>query len=75
MTTKAYHFTIEGTAAGDQVWSTTGRIECEWIDAFTVAMQRSFDDLTKGRAIYGKPGIGCRGPYDIHRLLIEREKQ
>jgi len=37
-------------------------------------MRESFDQLTHGKALYGMLGIGCKGPYDILRVLIEQMK-
>jgi hypothetical protein len=31
--------------------------------------------LTNGKAIYGKPGYGCRGPYGITRFEVKVEVQ
>jgi hypothetical protein len=31
----------------------------------------SFWKLLHGEAVYGKPGVGCDGPYEVRRLLIE----
>ena len=71
---KTYRFEIEGLAAGDKTWKTTGRIECEFADAFHAAMKSTFQQLTNGKAVYGKPGLGCSGPYDILSVVIEKEK-
>jgi len=29
--------------------------------------------LTAGNAVYGKPGEGCSGPYDIRLFVLERQ--
>jgi hypothetical protein len=47
---------------------------CEFHETFDYAMNQTFSQLTNGKAVYGKPGIGCHGPYDIHSVLIEQEK-
>ena len=75
MTAKFYRFTIEGSGAGGQTFITTGRLTCEFHFAFDQAMSESFKQLTAGLATYGQPGVGCSGPYDIHKLLIEQVKQ
>jgi hypothetical protein len=72
---KQYRFTLNGTAAHGQTWQTDGVVECDFADVFHTAMRYSFAQLTDGKAIYGKPGIGCNGPYDIHRVLIEQVLQ
>jgi hypothetical protein len=76
-----YKWTVEGTAArmiGDgaegQTWTTTGEIETgalEFHNALTQVMRQSFQQLTKGNAIFGQPGVGCRGPYAITRYALE----
>jgi len=40
-----------------------------------LALRKSFDALTEGRAEYGHPGKGCHGPYSILTLVINRETQ
>ena len=71
---KTYQFTIAGSASDGQTWTTTGTIDCEFHHSFEEAMLKTFDQLTHGRAVYGKPGVGCSGPYDIHRVVIEQIK-
>jgi hypothetical protein len=73
--TKVYRYKMEGSGAGGATFTTSGTINCEFNDAFHDAMVDSFDQLTKGRAVYGKPGAGCRGPYDIHKVVIEQVRQ
>lgn len=42
---------------------------------FDHAMFDSFMKLTQGYAIFGRPGVGCKGPYDITQVLIKQVKQ
>jgi len=72
---KHYQFTVEGSSADENTWLTSGDFTCELHETFDRAMGETFTQLTKGKAIYGKPGVGCNGPYDIHRLVIEQVKQ
>jgi hypothetical protein len=72
---KYYSYTVEGTARDGQTWKTTGTVVAEFAAAFNDAMLDSFKQLTSGRAVFGKPGIGCNGPYDIHRFTIEQVRQ
>jgi len=72
---KAYQFAVEGTGAEDQSFTTSGTFTCEFHFAFDLAMRETFNQLTSGRAVYGKPGVGCSGPYDIHKIIIEQVKQ
>jgi hypothetical protein len=73
-----YKYTVEGTAARGQTWSHSGEVSAPNAGAFTQAvddaMRDSFKALTSGKAVYGKPGIGCRGPYCMMKLLIEEIK-
>ncbi len=72
-----YGYAVEGTASDGQTWTTTGEVDYEKEGGFPVAVQEamrlSFEQLTQGRAVYGHPGVGCRGPYTIQRLLVERK--
>jgi hypothetical protein len=73
-----YLYTIIGTAADAQTWEATGILECKPGDFASLpdeAMKAAFHQLTNGKAVYGKPGIGCRGPYRITRFVIEEQKQ
>lgn len=72
---KSYKFEMRGTAHDDQTWTTEGYVYCDFNDIFDRAMRSSFEQLTNGKAVFGKPGIGCRGPYDILSVLIEQVKQ
>lgn len=72
---KVYHFEIEGAAADEQTWKTSGDItdtNNAIMDVFDTMMRMSFEQLTKGKAVFGKPGAGCRGPYDITRVTLQR---
>lgn len=68
-----YHWEISGLARGGQTWTTSGNIWTERAGDFalvpTEAIKRSFDQLTEGTAVYGKPGT-CFGPYRICELKL-----
>lgn len=74
--TVAYDFTVEGAAQDGQTWTTSGVVqvanEGEFLQAVHLAMRDSFNLLTGGAAVYGKPGEGCRGPYQLTRLEVKR---
>lgn len=73
---KYYSFTVEGTSGEEaQTWTATGVVECEFKDVFGTVLGNAFQKLTSGRAIFGKPGVGCSGPYDIDRIVIEQVRQ
>lgn len=76
-----YKWTVEGTAghgaandAEGQTWQTTGEMDIDsgnFLLALSAVMRLSFQQLTQGLAVYGKPGVGCRGPYHITRYVLE----
>jgi hypothetical protein len=72
-----YNFVVEGTAANGQTWIVSGVItrsrSGEFKEALDAVQDHVFMELTRGKAIYGKPGIGCRGPYTITALEIALE--
>jgi hypothetical protein len=71
-----YTYEVSGTASGGQTWTTKGHVEREKEGEFAqvpeTVMRLSFAQLTQGQAIYGLPGVGCKGPYTFRRMLIER---
>jgi hypothetical protein len=73
---REYKATIAGTAAGGQTWSWQGQIASDHIgDAVSIAMQLAFQALTTDKVEYGKPGLGCAGPYVVERITLDRVNQ
>lgn len=73
----AYAWTLEGTAADGQSWATSGTLYDEpgnFPAVVSAAMRASFIQLTQGKAVYGKPGLACNGPYTMKRLVVEAEE-
>lgn len=71
----SYRYEMSGTGAEGHTWATAGIVPDAWgPEMFGAIMHQSFAMLTEGRAVYGEPGKGCKGPYVIDRLLIERRK-
>lgn len=70
-----FRCTVEGTAADGQTWRTEGVVSTdspgEFVALFHEAMRGSFQELTRGRAVFGRPGAACRGPYRIRKFLLE----
>ncbi len=69
-----FDYTMSGESAGGQTWETTGAIELRQGDfslAFDHAMRDTFEQLTSGRAVFGKPGLGCSGPYKVKKFSVE----
>jgi hypothetical protein len=66
---------MDGEAAAGQSWITNGTIELpnpgEFVRLSELALRDSFQKLTNGKAVYGKPGLGCTGPYKIRKLVLE----
>lgn len=71
-----YTYTMQGTANRGQSWTTHGEISTEqpgdFFGVLAEAQLDSFMQLTEGKAVFGKPGLGCDGPYQILRFLVER---
>lgn len=72
-----YRYEVRGTAQGGQTWTSSGHVETaksgDFPRVMDTAMRLSFVQLTNGQAVYGQPGVGCKGPYGISRMLIELE--
>jgi hypothetical protein len=69
-----YFYRMTGTAAQGQTWETTGSIELragEFPDCAGVALQDSFLKLTDGKAVFGHPGLGCSGPYQVTEFAVQ----
>ena len=64
-----YH--VKGTTA-EQSWETSGEVLAEQQDVWQQVMIQSFQKLTSGKAVYGRPGVGCRGPYSILSVNVEK---
>jgi hypothetical protein len=41
------------------------------LTVFHAVMSEIFQQLTEGKAVYGQPGVGCKGPYTIKKIVIE----
>jgi hypothetical protein len=68
---KTYNFEVIGAAADGQTWVVNGKVEEVFANVFDTAMRSAFSHLTAGKAVFGLPGVGCKGPYEIHSVLIE----
>jgi hypothetical protein len=70
-----YTYTVIGTAADGQTWEASGEAKSANAGAFMemldFAMRSAFMKLTSGKAVYGKPGVGCRGPYTVTHLELD----
>ena len=69
-----YKYKVEGTATNEQTWWIAGEKECmpgDFAKLPEIILRETFRVLTSGKAVYGKPGVGCSGPYSIKKFLIE----
>ena len=64
-------YKIEYSAANGQQLTCEGNLDLRFPDCLDAAMRDSFQQITQGKAVFGNPGVGCRGPYKINRFLIE----
>lgn len=72
----AFKWNIQGLDGNKNSWTTEGVIHTDGPlkVALEQAQKDSFNQLTGGKATYGQPGVaGCKGPYTITRVLVERE--
>jgi hypothetical protein len=70
---KIYDFVLEGTGRDSTGWKCEGTVGCESINVLMdTIMKETFMALTSGKSVYGDPGKGCKGPYNILRVVIEQ---
>lgn len=67
---KHYKYKVEGTDAEGNGWTCEGVFSNSTMNV-TIPMQLTFQQLTDGRAVFGEPGKGCKGPYNIHKFNVE----
>lgn len=71
-----YTFTVSGTDSVGKGWQTQTKHPVDGVPdfekIFARGMAESFAMLTGGKAVFGEPGIGCTGPYDITKIVIEQ---
>lgn len=72
-----FRYEISGTAADEQTWTAVGEVHIEkagdFPKVFEQAMWDAFNQLTQGKAVFGKPGVGCNGPYKIMFMQLQHE--
>lgn len=70
----SYKYEVKGTGSGGSTFTCEGKVPDrpgDFTQVFQDAMLESFRQLTSGKAVFGQPGVGCRGPYNITRFLME----
>jgi len=73
MTENIWTYEVIGLDADGNDWTVTGFVTCEFGDAFETANRDCFQRLTSGKAVFGNPGAGCKGPYKIQKFTLEHE--
>lgn len=75
---KTYHYVVDGTDATGQKWQVTGYVDTFPGGVFRkvpeVAEAEMFVQLTQGKAVFGHPGLMCKGPYRVRKFVIEELK-
>ena len=70
-----WKYEVSGMGANGQTWTVIGEVANTKQGDFPYlserAMRAVFQTLTNGKAVYGKPGVGCSGPYRVKRFLLE----
>lgn len=70
-----YLYEVSGLSIADQqTWVVRGDLEGRagaFVELPDAVMRAAFRVLTDGKAVYGKPGVACNGPYQVTRMLIE----
>ena len=69
---KHWHYQVLGFTADGVSWQTDGTVESDAANVWQRVMIQTFNALTHGKAIYGKPGVACKGPYDIRSVRVEQ---
>jgi hypothetical protein len=78
---RSFSYTVSGTARAvdqRQTWTVEGTItlppDAVFSELIDPIIRAAFLSLTHGKAVYGKPGIGCHGPYLITKLALEEDQ-
>jgi hypothetical protein len=69
-----YKFEVRGFDGNDNEWIVTGSEYAaigDFMSIPPIAMQKAFLDLTDGKATYMQPGLTCKGPFHVTKMLIE----
>lgn len=71
--TSVWSYTVEGTNALRQTWAARGHVNAKFPEVLEEACRHAFLAVTAGKAQFGRPGVGCQGPYTINRVEVSRE--
>ena len=71
---KKWIYKVTGIDAEGQTWRVTGSLAAFDVhNAISEAFKLSFFQLTDGKAEFGSPGKGCRGPYKVDGLSVTQD--
>lgn len=73
---KQFTYEVVYQAADGQSGLCTGEIGIpagDFQHAVGQVMRASFMQITQGKAVFGQPGKGCRGPYQVTRFLLQQK--
>lgn len=66
-----FKYLIETKDADEINIITTGDVDAADIfAALANAMRENFLKITEGKAVFGEPGKGCRGPYEVTKITL-----
>jgi hypothetical protein len=70
---RKYKFECTGSGGGGVTFSVSGEFESrDFLSALIEAPKHVYQKLTSGNTEYGKPGEGgCKGPYQMERIVVE----
>lgn len=72
MIERTFSYEVKGTTAEGVAWQTAGTVVCELPEVWVAVINHTFLDLTRGKAVFGRPGLGCKGPYEVHEVTVKR---
>lgn len=71
---KTYRYEVVGTDSVGQGWVVNGYVDDIPGELFHHVIQviesEVFMQLTQGKAVFGRPGLMCKGPYNINSVTI-----
>ena len=68
---KSGHYSIQGVDSLGHPWVTKGLVMAEHFKGLLeAALAHSFQQLTDGLAVYGRPGEFCSGPYTLIAMQL-----
>lgn len=76
---RTYRYFVEGQDTTGEYWQIAGYVDALPGELFghiwEVIGAEVFLKLTGGLAVFGKPGLMCKGPYRIHEMTVKERKE